>query len=193
VQHPRAVFAALRDDSPEAADARAEPMLAIVWLAGIAGVLSSNVAGHVLDDFEIDGVLLAVWAFLAGGIHGAAAYFLLGAGLLLGLELAGGRARFRQARHLLGLAAVPIALSLAVWPVRLALYGSDVFRSGGDDAGAGGSVFEGIEVAFFAWSGLLLLIGIRSVYGWSWARALGASAVPLLLLVLALATGYGAF
>ena len=36
---------------------------------------------------------------------------------------------FRQARHIVGLAAAPLALSLLlVWPVRLAIYGGDVFR-----------------------------------------------------------------
>src|SRR4051812_22432760 len=33
LQSPRAVFAALRDDSEETARARAEPIIALVWLA----------------------------------------------------------------------------------------------------------------------------------------------------------------
>ncbi len=36
-QSPRGTFAALRDDSVEAAEARQEPIMAIVILAGIAG------------------------------------------------------------------------------------------------------------------------------------------------------------
>src|ERR1051326_6245868 len=38
LQAPRAVYAALRDDSDDAAHARQEPVLALLWLSGIAGV-----------------------------------------------------------------------------------------------------------------------------------------------------------
>ena len=44
---------------------------------------------------------------------------------------------FRRSRHLLAYAAVPVALSLALLPVKLALYGDDVFHRGGADAGRG--------------------------------------------------------
>jgi hypothetical protein len=44
LQSPRPVFAALRDDSDEAAEARQDTAGAIVWLAGIALVLSTTVA-----------------------------------------------------------------------------------------------------------------------------------------------------
>ena len=44
---PRAVFVALRDDDPEAAAQRSEPVLLIVLLAGIAFVLSTHAAGRV--------------------------------------------------------------------------------------------------------------------------------------------------
>ena len=49
-QSPRGTFAALRDDSAEAAEARQEPILAIVILAGIAGILTTSLAGRLLDD-----------------------------------------------------------------------------------------------------------------------------------------------
>lgn len=191
LQAPRAVFAQLRDDSEESASARAEPVLAIVCLAGIGGVLMTNVAGHVLDDFEIDGLLLVVWAFIAGLIHGGAVYFAVGALVYLGEQLADGLGGYRQARHILAFAAVPIALSLAIWPVRLALYGSDNFRSHGSDSGSGGHVFEGLELAFLGWSLALLVLGVRTVNGWSWPRALAASAVPAAVPALALARAYG--
>jgi hypothetical protein len=41
LQAPTPVFAALRDDSQEAAAARQEPVTAIVLLAGIASVLAA--------------------------------------------------------------------------------------------------------------------------------------------------------
>ena len=43
---PRPVFAALRDDSEDAARARQEPVLALVLLAGIASILWTRVAGR---------------------------------------------------------------------------------------------------------------------------------------------------
>lgn len=191
LQAPRAVFAQLRDDSDESASARAEPVLALVCLAGIAGVLMTNVAGRVLDDFEIDGLLLVVWAFIAGVIHGGAVYFVVGALVYLGEDFAGSFGSYRQARHIVAFAAAPIALSLALWPARLALYGADNFRSHGADSGAGGHVFEGLELGVLLWSLALLALGVRTVNGWSWPRALAASAVPAVVPALALARAYG--
>src|SRR5258708_27012191 len=78
LQAPRAVFAALRDDSPEAAGDRAEPVLAIIFLAGIAGVLSTRTAGRLMDNGDYDAILVAVWAFIAGGLYGATGYWLIG-------------------------------------------------------------------------------------------------------------------
>ena len=51
LQAPRAVFVALRDDSNDASD-RAEPVLLIVWLAGMASVLSTATAGRLMDTHE---------------------------------------------------------------------------------------------------------------------------------------------
>src|ERR687888_134899 len=59
---PRPVFAALRDDSEDAARARQEPILALVGLAGIASILWTSVAGRVMDDPAYDGLVVAVWA-----------------------------------------------------------------------------------------------------------------------------------
>src|SRR5438874_491126 len=67
-QSPQPVFAALRDDADDAASARQEPMVAVVFLAGIAAVLASSVAGRLMDDPIYDGLLVAVWAIVAGGI-----------------------------------------------------------------------------------------------------------------------------
>ena len=43
LQSPRSVFAALRDDSDDAAEQRHDVAGALVWLAGIAGVLATSV------------------------------------------------------------------------------------------------------------------------------------------------------
>ncbi|HKB19705.1 MAG TPA: YIP1 family protein [Gaiellaceae bacterium] len=158
---PRATFAALADDSAEAAEARQEPIIAIVILAGIAGVLSTSLAGRLLDDQNNDGVNVAIWAFLGGAFYGLLAYWLGG---LLVYALAAAvrvRASYRQARHIVGLAMAPVALSLLiVWPVRLGLYGEDVFRTGGSDTGAGAKLFELLIVGSFAWSFALVALGL---------------------------------
>ena len=158
---PRGTFAALRDDSSEAAEARQEPIIAIVILAGIAGILSTSLAGRLLDDPHNDGLNVAVWAFLGGAFYGLLAYW--GGGLLVYALAAAVRARasYRQARHVVGLAMVPVALSLiVVWPVRLGIYGEDVFRTGGSDTGAGDKLFELLVVASFAWSFALVALGL---------------------------------
>src|SRR6266545_7853560 len=76
LQAPRAVFSALRDEADDAAQARQEPVLALLWLAGIAGVLATSVARTLLDDPTRDGLTVAVWAFLGGGFYGALAFWL---------------------------------------------------------------------------------------------------------------------
>src|SRR5215475_2926292 len=80
---PRAVFVSLRDDSVEAVDARQEPITAIAALAGIAGVLATPVARHLLNDASFSVSLIPVWAFFGGIVYAVAVYW-LGGGLLFG-------------------------------------------------------------------------------------------------------------
>jgi hypothetical protein len=178
---PRAVFAALRDDSREAAAARSEPVLAIVWLAGIAFVLATRTAAHLMDDQDYDGLIVAVWVFLAGGLYGGFAYFVLGGVLHRASLLLGSQGSYRRARHILAFASVPVALSLVLWPVKLALWGSANFHRGGADAGTGGTVFEVLLLGFLAWAICLLVIGVSEVHGWTLARAAAACAAPVAL------------
>lgn len=169
LQSPRPVFAALRDDSDEVAKARSEPILALVWLAGIACVLATPVAGRLLDDYEFDGLLIAVWAFLGGGLFGVAVYFAGGGVLQLAARALGTRGTYRRARHVLGFSAAPLALSLVLyWPIRIAIQGSDMFRTGGADTG---HVLADLFYVFVAWTLVLLVLGVRTVHGWTWARA----------------------
>lgn len=178
LQNPSPVFAALRDDSPEAASARQEQVLALVLLGGIAGVLATSVAGRLFDDPAIDGLLVAVWAFIGGGLYGAAAYWLGGTALYAASYRLGSRGSYRRARHVLAFASAPLALSLVtLWPVRLAVYGGDLFKSGGADSGAGGAVLAGVGYGFVAWTVALLVIGVRAVHGWTWRRSLAAVAI----------------
>ncbi|MCP9486240.1 MAG: YIP1 family protein [Gaiellaceae bacterium MAG52_C11] len=180
---PGSVFAALRNEEQEDVDARQEPILALVYLAGIAAVLGTSTAGSLLDDGEYDSLLVAVWAVIAGGIYGLAGYFIIGGALYLGARGLGSLGTYRRARHLLGFAAAPLALSLLfVWPVELAVLGSDVFRTGGSDDGTADLVFDGLELGFALWSAALLLLGVRAVHGWSWWRSLGVMGLVALFL-----------
>jgi hypothetical protein len=177
LQSPRSVFAALRDDSDEAADARQDTAGAIVWLAGIAAVLATTVSSKLLDDVEMDGLLVAVWAFLSGGLYGFGLYYIVGKVLHVGLRRLGSRGSFRRARHVLAFAAAPVALALFLyWPLRIAIYGGDLFRSGGPDGHGAGEVFAWAFYVFPIWAVVLLVIGVRTVHGWSWGRSIAGVA-----------------
>jgi hypothetical protein len=182
---PTPVFAALRDDSDEAAEARQEPVLALLLLAGIAGVLATPTVGDLLDDPRRDGLVVAVLMFLAGALYGIATYWLGGGALALGIRAAGGVGSYRQARHLLAFAFAPLALALVViWPLRLAAYGGDLFRDGGSDESGGARwAFEAVELAFFAWAAALLVLGVKTVHDWPVVRSLGALALAALALI----------
>jgi hypothetical protein len=188
-QSPTAVFRGLRDDSDEAAGARQEPVLALVLLAGIAAILSwSPTTPTLLDRAGIDPLLGAVLIFLASGMYGGATYWLGGAALYFGARGAGSRGSYRRARHTLAYAAAPLALSLVVWPLRIAVFGGDVFRRGGaDDEGTGRVIFDALDAAFLAWAIVLLVLGLRAVERWSVLRALvGVSLAGLVVVAVTL-------
>jgi len=175
---PTAVFASLRDESPEATEARQEPVTAIAGLAGIAGVLGTPVARHLLNDSSMSVALIPVWAFIGGVAYALAIYWIGGGLLSRASHRLGGLGSWQRSRHVLALAATPLALSLlTLWPVRILVYGEDLFRTGGNDYGRGDTIFGAIFVAVLAWSGLLVLVGVRAVHGWTWARSLGAVAL----------------
>jgi len=174
---PRSVFAALRDDSDAAAEARQDVAGALVWLAGISAILATTVASTLLDDVEIDESLAAVWAFLAGGLYGFFLYYVVGKVSHVALRKLGSRGSFRRARHVLAFAATPIALALLVyWPIRIVVYGGDLFRSGGADGHGAGAATAWVFYAFVVWAVALFVIGVRTVHGWTWARSVAGVA-----------------
>lgn len=181
---PRRVFAALEHETEDDLDARQEPLTAIVFLAAIAAVLSTPATGRLLDDPVIDGILIPVLAIFTGGIYAVFGYFVLGGAVYLGARAAGSQGSYRRGRHIFGFALVPLALSLfLLWPVRLALYGSDSFRSGGSDAPTGDRVFDSLQIGFALWTVALLLVGLRTVERWSWGRSLAAVTAALAVVV----------
>lgn len=189
LRRPAAVFGALRDDDPEQHDARQEPVLAVVLLAGMGAVLATSEWGRLLDDFELDALTVPVVTFVAGGVYGLAGYLGLGALGYLGARAGGSRLPYRRIRHALAYAAVPLAFLLLTWPVRLALFGGDVFETGGSDEGAGGTLFRLLDAGAVVWACALFVVALRTLHGWSWPRAVGAAvpllAVPLLVLLAA--------
>jgi len=180
---PRSVFFALREDDDDDVAARSEPLLLVIWLAGIAAVLATPTAADILDDPDYDSMLLAIWAFIAGGLYGFVGYFVIGLALLFGVRLLGSQGSFRRTRQTVGFALVPLAVSvLLLLPLRLAVYGGDTFRSGGADAGTGETLLYAVQLAFAAWSLGLLVLGVRVVHGWSWARTLASVVVGAALI-----------
>lgn len=177
---PRDVFLALRVEEKDDLDARQEPILLLTLLAGLAGVLLTSAWARLFDPGAADGVTLdvltfVVLTFVAGALEGAAAYFLAGGALYLGARGMGSLGGWRVARHVLAFSYVPLALSVPLTlPVGLAAFGGDLFRSGGSDSGVGGDLYLAYQLLFVAWSLGLLLLGIRTVYGWTWTRAAGA-------------------
>lgn len=180
---PRSVFAALRNDQREDIEARAEPILALTLLAGVAVALGTTTARTLYDDPLYDLLTLAVWIVIAGGFVAFAGYYIVGGALYLGSRGLGSQGTFRRARQVLGFAVAPLALSAVVlWPLGLLLFGTDLFKRGGSDDGVAGDLFYALALGFSLWSGVLVLVGVRAVHGWTWWRSLGALALVALFL-----------
>jgi hypothetical protein len=174
---PRSVFFALREEDDEDVAARAEPLLLVIWLAGMASVLATPTASGLLDDRDYDTM------FVAGGLYGVVGYVVAGFGVHFGVRLLGSLGSFRRARQTVGFALVPLAVSLLlVLPLRLAIYGGDTFRGGGADEGSGERALLAAQLAFAAWSLGLVVLGVRVTHGWTWLRAFVAVAAAAALL-----------
>lgn len=165
----------------DGADERQETAAALVFGAGLFAVLSTPRFATLLDDPEVSGASVAVFAFIAAVAYGFVGYILLGAALKLGSG-----APYRLTRHVVAYSCAPLVLGLLVlWPVRLAAYGDDLFRSGGSDAGAGGTVFALLELGCALWALGLLVCGARYAFGLPWPRAAAACVLPATLACLA--------
>jgi len=193
---PRLVFRAVRNDDDDDMAARQEPVLLVVLLAGIAAVLLTPAWGSLYDEAlrrgsRLDGLDLALLTFVTGCLLGVIGYFVVGAALYLGARGLGSFAGWRIARHVVAFACVPLAASAPLLlPLGVAAFGSDLFREGGSDSGAGGTVFLAAQLVFVAWSLGLLLLGVRVTYSWPWPRAVAALGLfaAILALLVAVAT-----
>jgi len=158
---PRGVLVALRQTDEDDQLARQEPILAVVLLAGMTAVLLMG--GTLVDDRTVDGLVAAAVTFMAGGLYGAAGYFVLGLGVMIGVRGANGEGTFRQARHLVAFSAVPVAAAfLVVAPAVALVYGVDYFR--GAAPSSSGRVMLVLGLPFVAWSAGLLVAGLWLTY-----------------------------
>jgi hypothetical protein len=193
---PASVFVWVRDDSPEAAGARQEPLTALVFVSGIAIFLATSTAGRFFDDFENDNsyLLLFMECIVAGLLVAIQNFWIVGGAVYLGGRTADSAASYRQARHVVALATAPFVVELVlVWPVRLVMFGGDSFRADGSDHGAREAVFRVLDGGFLAWSLVLLVIGVRTLNGWRWPRTFASLAIAgaLLALITLLFVGVG--
>lgn len=172
---PRSVFAALAETDDLDVDARSEPVLATVIVAGMASIVLTPAWGTVMDDGTVDGLVLVVLTFVGGLFYGAAGYFFLGLALWLGAKAVGVDTPFRIARQVVAFAAVPVALSIVVVLPAIALaFGWDWFRTGGDDTGTGRDVVVALGLAFMAWALALVAVGLRTTFRLPWRGVVGA-------------------
>ena len=179
---PSEVFVALQDDDEVDVDARSEPILAIVLVAGMAGILLTPTWGTLIDDESLDWMVLAVVTFIGGLFYGTAGYFLLGVGVWLGARAVGLETRGRKARQLVGFAALPFALSILVTvPAILLAFGTDWFRTGGSDDGTGRTVVVSLGLALALWSVGLLALGLRTTFELPWRGVVGALALAAVI------------
>jgi hypothetical protein len=168
---PAEVFVALREDDETDIEARSEPILAIVIVAGMAGILLTPAWGTLLDEESLDWIVLAVVTFIGGLLYGAAGYFLLG--FVVWVDT-----RSRPPRQLVGFAAFPFALSIVVTLPAITLgFGSDWFRTGGSDDGTGRVIVISVGLAFALWSLGLLAVGLRTTFELPWRGVIGALAL----------------
>ena len=120
-------------------------------LAGIAIALGTSTARSLYDDPLYDPLTLAVWAVLAGGFVAFAGYFIVGGALYLGARGLGSLGTFRRARHVLGFAVAPLALStLLLWPLGWRVFGTDLFRAAAATTAPRATLFDALALGFVA-------------------------------------------
>jgi hypothetical protein len=180
---PSDVYDALKEDDETDVDARSEPILAIVIVAGMAGILLTPAWATLLDDESLDWLVIAVITFIGGLFYGTAGYFLLGIVVWAGAHAVGFDVRGRAARQLVAFCALPFALSLLLTlPTIAVAFGYDWFRTGGSDDGTGRAIVLAIGAAFAAWSLALLAFGLRRTFGLPWGAVAGALALAAVII-----------
>ena len=106
-------------------------------------------------------------------ISGAFAYWLLGGVLHLAVRALGSHGTFRRSRHLLAFAAAPSPARCCSGRSRSRSTAEQGLFDGAAGRRRRGELFEPARLAFALWAAALLVVGVRAVHGWSWARASG--------------------
>lgn len=141
------IFTRLRDDSAEGAFDRSELVAGLAFAAGVAAALGAG--GEELE--QLDALDSLIWVFVTGLSLGFALYWVVGWGLAFVVRRLGGTGSSRRVRHVLAFSFFPLVFAVAVW-----------------------MLWPPLLLLLVAWSLVLLLAGLREVYGWSYARAAGA-------------------
>ena len=147
---PREVFTALRDDTDASAADRQDAVVALAFVGGVAAALGT--ARTALD--ELDVLETIVWIFVTGLAYAFMGYWVLGWALSFVVPRLGGGGSRRRTRHVLAFALGPLVFALLAW-----------------------LIFDPLLLLLAAWSLVLLVVGLRVVYGWSNARAAAAAAL----------------
>jgi hypothetical protein len=148
------VFQRLRE-APEEPGDRSELVSGLAFAAGVAAALGA--AGDELR--ELDALDSIVWVFVTGTAFGFAIYWILGWALAFVVRRLGGTGSPRRARHVLAYSFAPLALGLFAW-----------------------LLYPPLLLGLVALSLVLLVVGLREVYGWDTGRAVGAVALAFIWL-----------
>ena len=179
----REVFVALRDDDEVDVDARSEPILAIVIVAGMAGILLTPAWGTLLDDESLDWIVLAVVTFIGGLFYGAAGYFLLGLVVWLGARGVGLETRGRQgaaARRVRGASVRALDRRHGARdPARVRHGLVQDGRIGRRHRACRRRLASGLALAL--WSLGLLALGLRTTFELPWRGVVGALALAAVI------------
>jgi hypothetical protein len=150
------LFARLRVESPDEAGDRSELVAALAFAAGVAAGL--GLGGEQLRD--LDALDSLVWIFITGLALGFALYWVIGWALGFVVHRLGGAGSRSRTRHVLAFSFAPLTLALVFW-----------------------LIWPPLLISLAAASVVLLVIGLREVYGWSAARSAGAVALSVVWLV----------
>jgi hypothetical protein len=150
------LFARLRVESPDETGDRSELVAALAFAAGVAAGL--GLGGEQLRD--LDALDSLVWIFVTGLALGFALYWVIGWALGFVVHRLGGAGSRSRTRHVLAFSFAPLTLALVFW-----------------------LIWPPLLISLAAGSVVLLVIGLREVYGWSAARSAGAVALAVVWLV----------
>jgi hypothetical protein len=150
LSRPTQVFTALRDGSDASASDRQDVVVGLAFVGGVAAALGS--ARGALDDLDV--LETIVWVIVTGFAYGFIGYWVLGWALSFVVPRLGGGGTRRLTRHVLAFSLSPLVFALVAW-----------------------LIFDPLLLLLAAWSLVLLVIGLRVVYGWSHARASAAAAL----------------